>query len=74
MWLTDTTARINEVRVNSANCYVKRVCDGKAGDVTCVLLSDVAYSFIHGHKKLPLAVFRSYPKETEKRIKKCKLQ
>ena len=68
-WFTDTTARINEARVNSANSYVKEVCDGKTGDVTRVLLSDAGYSFIHVHRKLPLSVFRSYPKETVKRVK-----
>ena len=74
MWFTDTTARISEERVNSVNCYVKGVCDGKTGDVTRVLLSDAAYSFIHGHKKLPLPTFRSFPKETVKRIKNYNLQ
>jgi hypothetical protein len=44
MWFTDTMARINEARVNSANYYVKGVCDGKTGDVTWILLSDAAYS------------------------------
>jgi hypothetical protein len=70
----DTTGQINEAKVNPANCYVKGVCDGKTGDVTCVLLSDATYSFIHGQKKFPLPVFLSYPKEIVMRIKKCKLQ
>jgi hypothetical protein len=74
IWLTDITARINEARVYSASCYVKEVCDGKIGDITCVLLTDAAYSFILGHKKLPFPVFRSYSKEIVKRIKECKLQ
>jgi hypothetical protein len=74
MWFMDTTGQINEARVNPANCYIKGVCDGKTGAVTCVLLSDAIYSFSHGHKKLPLPVFLSFSKETVKRIKKCKLQ
>jgi len=50
IWFTDTTARINEARVNSPNCYVQGGFDGKTGDVTCVLLSDAASRFIHGQK------------------------
>jgi len=61
MWFTYTTPRINEARVNPANCYVKGVCDGKTGDVTRLFFYPLTQEF-------------AYPKETVKRIKQCKLQ